>query len=299
MEKMKVCSECGLSKPINKFGKSKHSEDGYANVCNRCKNLKYSSKNRYLKIRNIKCRECGETYPDPFMRDICRDNYPQYSWKDYPQHSWKETEIGTCTFCKINEKYSETLVLYKNIFSKINGYKCPNPECNSIHFYNSELSLDTSQLDTGYIFSLPDKKIKTLYERFARNRDIIFRTCKKCRRSYLEDNWQRIPEEKITESNYLKIKSSMLPLFPQYLSEIAEATEKLIEIKNFNCSMKGVCGILQKHHMALCYDPERLSSEFLLELISGKEAKEEYLNSRAEMSLANEGIIDSKREGFK
>lgn len=67
MEETKVCSKCGVEKPLVEFGKRKTSKDGRRGECKECNNAyhKYRSENgdiiQQLKIDKIKDAENAKT----------------------------------------------------------------------------------------------------------------------------------------------------------------------------------------------------------------------------------------------
>lgn len=59
--------------------------------------------------------------------------------------------------------------------------------------------------------------------------------------------------------------------------------EALIKQKEAGCKL-GVCDQLKHHHAALIDDPERLTSDFIIGLISGPEGQETYRKKRVRES---------------
>lgn len=287
MQEMKKCNRCGETKAHSKFYKSKQSKDGLSSWCKECYDEnKINRKFSKNAIKEIRCRVCRGIYPSPFLTNISRE-YDPYIWE-------KGEPEGVCIFCGLKEKYAEAIELHKSIYEGIIGYKCPNPDCQTIHFYHPKVPLNSKKIEVGYIYSEPEKKFRKTAQmnplhlagqsghnrsHYTSEKDYL--RCKKCGRSYLEDRWEIIPEEMILEPQYILLKSSHNPRYIKYCEEMEEAKKNLITIKDFNCTRNGVCGILERHHISLMYDPERLSSDFLLGLISGDKAKEDYLKARA------------------
>lgn len=52
-----------------------------------------------------------------------------------------------------------------------------------------------------------------------------------------------------------------------------------------DCTILGTCGILEIHHHIMKSDPERLSTEFMVNLICGAEKTYEYLKSKKERDV--------------
>ncbi len=278
---MKICRKCGEEKPLSEYSRNNQQSDGHAIYCKQCEQadagIRRANK-RKIDIHDIKCRKCGETYPSPFMKGI-REEYDCLSGYE---------EQGTCIFCTLKEKYQAAINHQNEHYGEVKGYICPNPECKSIHFYNSGIPI-LKYTDKGYCYSEPEKTTRIVTERallflgkHTEEKKVSkpFYRCKKCGRAYLEDRWAIIPADQILESHYLKLMGKNNPDYVRYCQEMEVARKNLLEIKDFNCSQNGVCGVLQAHHMAHINDPERLTTDFLLGLIN-PQAREAYTLAKA------------------
>lgn len=66
--------------------------------------------------------------------------------------------------------------------------------------------------------------------------------------------------------------------FHKLKRERAEELEQ--KFKSISCDLDGTCNILKAHHAVLLDDPERLTTEFCINLVCGSNGVEKYKKSR-------------------
>jgi len=63
----KICTKCGIEKPVKEFSLSKNEEDGYNDWCKRCHKeygkLNYDKPRQYININQKECVDCDKTKP--------------------------------------------------------------------------------------------------------------------------------------------------------------------------------------------------------------------------------------------
>lgn len=134
--KTKVCTKCGLEKPIDEFVKRSSSSDGHASWCKQCQHNHYLQYYKEAKqkfrlrakqhIQKIKdyivekkscgCAICGE-------KDIACLDFHHINGKDFTISQ----SIRNVAFDKIKEEVDKCIVLCSNCHRKL-------------HYYNLQLS---------------------------------------------------------------------------------------------------------------------------------------------------------------
>lgn len=73
--KTKVCSCCGVEKPVTEFSRHGNSKDGYTNVCNSCRAKRISETGAKSKIVPIYHEELSKLPPRMLMEHLSAIGY--------------------------------------------------------------------------------------------------------------------------------------------------------------------------------------------------------------------------------
>ena len=100
----------------------------------------------------------------------------------------------------------------------------------------------------------------------VRHRELVIASNK---RTYVCPKCYNIINEKVLKENREKRRI-----------EVIKQTSKFSDYLE-NCNESGTCDILKAHHESLKHDPERLTTEFMINQICGDDRLKEYRNKRS------------------